>query len=776
MKNTFRHPHVFRPEPVVLAVAACLFGMHVRSAAQPTPVPAGNAGQRVMITGSAIDDRFGDNAREPSSISTISGRRLEAEHAENLVQILKAIPGVTIDTSGGDDLKIKLRGVENQRYMGEKPGVAIIIDGVPVFERTGKVNINLDNIQSIKVIKGGASFLFGEDALSGAVIITTKRGVGHVGAALEADSGAYGYRRLLGRAGLASESLTGHVQLSSRESDDYHFQSNYKSEAASGNLRWTLDKSADLTLGSESETRFRDKHGVVTGVSQAVADPQGVQGRDYARHFDVDLQRANLTYANDLSATTHLVAVVYQYTDHTLFWSAPQRFSATGAAVTASDAYTTLNDYQQRQRGAKAELRSTLGTWALLGGVEVKRNRYLNLTTAKVAYRNSPSGAVTPEGMVMGDDTTTEAGQALYGEAKWSPATDWTGTANLRLDRIALDYDALPVAGNGNTTIAESKSFNAVSTRLGVAWTPQRETSVFGNVSTGFRIPTVDQLYRGSQSPTSAVANNPDLKPERAVNLEVGARQLFQLFGQPASVEGALFQIDRRKFILDTNGQYGSGNSAHIGRYENIGGARSRGLELSLHLQPAASVNVDVAYTWLDSFFTQYEKFNLALGNPRGLLVGSSPACPAANPNWNNCYKLVAYDNTGHDLPRVPHHTLNARFSWQPVNGMRLWAEADYRSTAWADEINQEKWPGRTVANLMAEYGTKLEVMGGVRITAFVRVDNAFKQRYYTIARGTNDSQSYATNFRYDGQYNAEDLSITVDPGRVWRAGVAIRF
>ena len=200
--------------------------------AQTAPLPSDKPPQRVLVTGSAIDDRFGENAREPSSTTTISGKKLEAEHAENLIQILKAIPGVTIDTSGGDELKIKLRGVENQRYMGEKPGVAIVIDGVPVFERTGKVNINLDNIQSIKVIKGGASYLFGEDALSGAVVITTKRGAGNAGVALELDGGADGYRRMLGRAGLEGESFTGHVQASRREADGYHFQSDYQARAA----------------------------------------------------------------------------------------------------------------------------------------------------------------------------------------------------------------------------------------------------------------------------------------------------------------------------------------------------------------------------------------------------------------------------------------------------------------------------------------------------------------------------------------------------------------
>ena len=40
------------------------------------------------------------------------------------------------------------------QYMGEKPGVAIVIDGVPVQERSRKdVNIDSDNIESYKNYK-----------------------------------------------------------------------------------------------------------------------------------------------------------------------------------------------------------------------------------------------------------------------------------------------------------------------------------------------------------------------------------------------------------------------------------------------------------------------------------------------------------------------------------------------------------------------------------------------------------------------------------------------
>lgn len=109
----------------------------------------------IGIDSTTIDDRFATKHTEVSSTSTISGEDVDNAHTENIQQILQSIPGITTEVKTGDSLKIHIRGVENQVYMGEKPGVAVVIDGVPVFERTGSVNIDLDNIESIKVIKGG---------------------------------------------------------------------------------------------------------------------------------------------------------------------------------------------------------------------------------------------------------------------------------------------------------------------------------------------------------------------------------------------------------------------------------------------------------------------------------------------------------------------------------------------------------------------------------------------------------------------------------------------
>ena len=177
--------------------SACLggLGLAVTAHAQPAEVLG-----PITITESAIDNRFSSSVTDPGSSVTFSRQQVEEQHAKNLIEILRSVSGVTADLQGdGETIKIKLRGVENQRFMGEKPGVAIVIDGVPVFERTGKVNIDIDNIESIKVIKGGASYLYGEDALSGAVVITTKRGASQQGFKVEADAGSFGYLSSPGR-------------------------------------------------------------------------------------------------------------------------------------------------------------------------------------------------------------------------------------------------------------------------------------------------------------------------------------------------------------------------------------------------------------------------------------------------------------------------------------------------------------------------------------------------------------------------------------------------
>lgn len=728
----------------------------------------------VVVTSTTIDDRFTSGRSEPSTVHTISGKAVDEMRPENMIEVLRSIPGVTADVSSGDELKIKLRGVENQRYMGEKPGVAIVIDGVPVFERTGKVNIDLDNIESIKVIKGGASYLFGDDGLTGAVIITTKRGAKYKGVTVSADQGSWGYNRELARAGFASDWGSAHIQATRRAGDDYYWQSAYKTENIDGNVRVFLSDVSELTFGFEKSDRSKDKHGSVKGATQALLDPQGTVGRDFTRKYDVSLQKFNVTYSNDISEHSNLLATAYEYRDDTMYWSSPQRVAANGQSISdsaagAQELYTTLNDYKQTQRGVKGEWRASSGSLGWLAGGDLRRNSYKNFNTAKVSYCARvdatapyacppPASNLTAAGAVLTDNMTDEAVNALYGELKFMPAPKWMLTLNGRYDDIRLDF----TSGKTNEVLApfsRSKSFGVDSWRVGANYEATNDTSLFGNISTGFRAPTSDQLYNGSISPTGGkTLNNENLKPEQAENYELGMRTKATLFDVATEIETAVFQIDRKNFILATNGQYSTSTATVQQMYDNIGGVRNRGFELSLKTDRKQTFTFDTAYSYIDAKFTKYDNFKLTLG---------SPYAPAPT--------LVSYNNSGKDVPRVPRHQLNTTFGWQPDDHLRMALEMDAKSWSWTDEINQEKWAGRALFNLSANYDIREKGLLGAKWSLFARANNLFDKRYWSAARGTNDASHYITG-AYDGKYNADDLSIVVGKPRNYMVGLSVNF
>ena len=728
-------------------VAASLFAMLLL----PNMAVAEDMGL-MRVDSTTIDDRFESKRGEPSNISVISGDRVEKAHAENIKQILDAIPGVTAELQSQDSLKIHIRGVENQRFMGEKPGVAVVIDGVPVFERTGRVNINMDDIESIKVIKGGASYLFGDDALAGAVIITTKRGAKMAGGQISAEAGSFGYKRGMARAGFAAEKVSGHVQVSRRDAKGYYFQGDYKADYLNGKLQGYLSDSSDLTFGWEVAKRFKDSHGTVEGITQAATDPTSINGRDFARKYNVDLGKYYLTYANDISETSNLMLNLYQFGDHTKFWTSPIRYSTTGAAVTDVNAYANGNDYKQVQRGIKGEWRGSSETLGWLGAVDLRDNSYKNKVTILQDHRASPSPfSGLTAGTVTADNKTKERMYATYGELKFAVTGALTATVNGRYDHIKLSYDDyLPAAAAASL----SKNFNVGSWRAGLNYDVSDSASLYTNVSTGFRAPTIQQLFAGTINLTGGVAANPNLKPEQAYNFEVGVRGKLDLIGG-IEWDIAAFQIDRKDFILNVAGQYANPATGVTDQYQNIGGMRNRGVELAVKTDQAQLFSMDLAYTLLDAKFTQYDNYNLLLGNRFSRAPGAS--------------RIVAYNNSGNVVPRTSKHKLFLAARVKPFAGFTLTGEMNAQSSYFADEINQEKIGGHTLFDLVANYDFTTGANNGVKWSLFGRMDNVLDRTVYNTARGYYDSNG-------DFAYNAEDLSIVVNPGRRWTAGVTATF
>jgi iron complex outermembrane receptor protein len=564
------------------------------------------------------------------------------------------------------------------------------------------------------------------------------------GAKVAGEVGSFGYNKGVIRVGSAAENYAAHVQVSRREAEGYYFQSDYQTDYANGKLQYYLDDVSDITFGFEVSDRAKDSHGSVSGVTQAEVDPQSLEGRDYARMFDVALNKMYMTYARDVDARSNLMVNLYQFTDQTNFVSRPQDYDASGTAVADVDAYINGNDYDQVQQGLKSEWRTGGEQLAWMAGIDLRDNSYDNYTKYITDFKTSPfSPTVYTAGTVTGDNSTEEAVRAVYGELKLRPVTDWTFTLNGRYDDIALDYsDKL-------NDLELDKSFTVMSWRAGANHALSERTDLYANASTGFRTPTVNQLFAGDISPFGDTESNPDLKPEQSLNLELGLRGKGTIGRMPVDYDVAVFQLDRKDYIMATTGHY-SAPETGTERYENIGGTRSRGLELALNTDPTRTFSADVAYTYLDAVYTDYEQYNLVYGSA-----------------WSPTGFDTFYDLSGNRVPRVPRHHLNLTLNTRVNPELLLSFETDTISDYYADDLNRLKIAGHTVVNFLANYNTRLQ--GGSTLELFARIDNVLDRYYFNTARTTGDRNE-------DGIFDEEDMSIVVNQGRTFTVGMSMLF
>ena len=696
----------------------------------------------IKVESSTIDDKFDAKKMEVSNTVTLKGSQIEEAHAENIANVLNKVPGLTVRQNEGDSNKIHIRGVATEMYMGEKPGVAIVIDGVPVQERSGSVNIDSDNIESIKIIKGGASYLYGNDALAGAVVITTKRPKGKNEGFASIERGSHGYGKYLANYLGSTEEYAVQIQGSYKTSDGYWENSDYWAKSFNGKIQYYLDDSSDITFGADKSTRFENDTGSLThtvgGVNQIDTNPTSIGEVGYSVKSDIDLDKYFLTYSKDLDDKSNLMAQVYRYEDTTVKRSGAYDGISGNGLLRDDHLY---NSYSNTiQDGLKTEYRKDDEKLAYMVGLDLARNE--ESKNSKDRVNDVVRGTVYSIGNLRSDTKFNEDINALYGEAKYQIDEKIVASFNARIDQMDYDYT------NNMTSKTWNKDFNEESYKLGATYKLKKDSILFANISTGFRVPTIDQLYAGDMSTSTrsgTYSNNTDIKTETTLNFEIGHRIKLGTMTYDASI----YQLNRDDVIGRSSGNYSGTRGVNI-QYENMADVRNRGLEISANSDKKKQFSYGVNYTYLNSEYTKYDEYNLILNNTT---TGSD-------------YVEGVYNLAGNTVPRTSKHTINLEGNYKAMSNLMLTAELNYRSSQFADDLNRIKVAGYSVVNLKTKYNTKVS---GYPVEFFVKVDNVLDKQYYMMPRVTGDRND-------DGVYSEGDMGLTVNPGRVYLAGLNMKF
>ncbi len=230
-----------------------------------------------------------------------------------------------------------------------------------------------------------------------------------------------------------------------------------------------------------------------------------------------------------------------------LFLEATLRYTRDRPAYADPDSSFTWSTTDARRVGARVAAAGTWGPQRLAVGVDLERTQVWN---------------------------ESNFGSALEGETARTFAV-------FAEDRIALDGERL-LATAGVRWDDNSAFGSAVSPRVTAAWRVLPSLKLRAAAGSAFRAPSLGELYY-------PFSGNPDLKPEKSTSWEIGVEQTI---AEGVVAEATGFWNDIRDLI-----QYDPQTFTN----ENIGHARTRGIEVAVRTAVGGRAFLRASYTYLDA-------------------------------------------------------------------------------------------------------------------------------------------------------------------------------
>jgi vitamin B12 transporter len=197
------------------------------------PMAALAQSENILVTATRLSARDAG-----SNVSVIDAATVAARDPASVVDLLRDLPGVFVQQSGGRGSVVSLF------TRGAKPNFTLVLlDGVkandPTNARGGSYDfstLDLNDIERIEFVRGPASAAYGSDAVGGVINIISRRGGEALDAGLQAEGGSFGYFRAAGHVGGPIGGATGNIGLSYTDNGMPVAASTLKSTALDGAL------------------------------------------------------------------------------------------------------------------------------------------------------------------------------------------------------------------------------------------------------------------------------------------------------------------------------------------------------------------------------------------------------------------------------------------------------------------------------------------------------------------------------------------------------------
>jgi vitamin B12 transporter len=597
--------------------------------AQPSAAPSQE--KAVVVSPTAIETPIDQVA---NSVTVITARDMERDQRRTAPDALSTVPGLNVVQSGGPGglTSVFTRGTNANH-------TKVLIDGIDVSDPGNPARVfDLGqlltyDLQQIEVLRGPQSGLYGADALGGVISVITKKGEGPPRATGMIEGGSFGtFNQTAGVSG-------------SQDRFNYAFNVGH----------------------------FRASDVPVTPL-ELLPPGQKAIGNAYD----------NMTYSTKLGADVSenlTLNAVARYTDATLRFTGdafdPVTFSSSPAA-----AQSTQTVHQLFTRGE--------AVWSALDG-RIKNYFGVNYTN-HWNYNISPGDAAPTittgdrvkydwhtvtqlapyHTVIVGAEHETETLQTSTVSAQNVNKAGYVELQSQFANRLFMVEN---IRQDDNDRFGEHPTFRLAPALI----IPITETKLKGSYGSGFKAPTLNQLF--VSFPAFFFFANPNLKPEESIGYDAGFEQ--PLFNDRVRFGSTYFHNDITNLIqpVFNSATFTSTNT-------NIGRATTEGTENFVAATITDRVRVRADYTVTRTVDAM----------------------------------------TGLELLRRPKEKWSANVIWSPIDQLTLSATV-LHTGSFVDvsrdfSIQRLLAPAYTVVNVAADYAVNDE------IKIFGRVDNLFNVHY----------------------------------------------
>jgi iron complex outermembrane receptor protein len=603
----------------------------------------------------------------------------EGQLTVGLDEALAAVPGVVVNNRYNFALgtRIAIRGLGARAAFGVR-GVRLMVDDVPLTMPDGQANTNnveLGSAGRIEVLRGPASSLYG-NAAGGVVAIETETPpatkLGGEVRIVAGDLGQSSLDRLQkGQLKLGGRTERADYILSVSRLNTDGFRDHSRAEQTAVNTR--------IRLHTGESTRWT---ALLNYADSPVGENPGALPRDSVRKLPTMAWPANVRTVSGEAASQLQGAISYEQR------SGQNALKVTGYGLTRSldnplpFGYITL----ERTGGGARALFEHLGQLgihqlrvALGADAELQSDERGEFDNAGGQRGNS----------LRRDQTDRVRSIGPFVQAQMAVLPGLELTAGARYDLVAFETEDRFL--NDGADNSGERTLQALSPRVALLYSLSERSSVYASVSTAFQTPTTTELLNRPPAAGQTCCPsgfNPDLDPQRALNLEVGwkghvsDRVRYELVGFQMSVKDALVPFQ----LLTVEGRE---------FFRNSGETRHRGFELALSVLLSAAITLETAYTYSDYVFID-----------DGIATAT---------------------NEGKKVPGVPPHHLFVRLRVNPVSSLVLEVENDFTDRYFTNDANTAVNTSANVIDARVLYALAL---GGTTLRPFVALNNITDEAY----------------------------------------------